>query len=311
MNLLSLKTNNLLEIMSFLKPEDFRVIIIVCKFLQFFFQKQSLSIQRIALQNLGLPASPDFLPWKIILKNISKIDSNKLHNCFLPYYTDGGLDEDSKNYFIGNLVSDFGTYTSKKSSNTLVKFIYAPKALFDYEKDPNLYTISPDEILFPYIEKDSNNHNDLCPLLEKIHFVTPKICFTRPVETWMCFGSYTKIDDFSPIKAFYSCSELENAKKISQKLGISYEVSIQNNYSALIFKNKIEDLQPICWVKGVLSHINYKGIMIEMNRQVFVRYIYLLMINPFTREPDEGMDLTTLIPYARIVKVEKVSNVIN
>ncbi|OMJ92108.1 hypothetical protein SteCoe_5209 [Stentor coeruleus] len=293
--------------MSFLKPEDFRVIIIVCKFLQKFFQKQSLSIQRIALHNLGLPTNSGFLPWKDILENISKINSSKLHNCFLPYYTDGGLDEDSKNYFIGNLVSDFGTYTSKKPSNTLVKFIYAPKAVFDYDKDLNLYTISPDEILISSIEEDSKNHNDLCPLLVKIHFVTPKICFTRPVETWMCFGSYIKIEDFSTIKAFYSCSELENAKIISKKLGLCYEVTIQNNYTALMFKNKIGDLQPICWVKGILSHLNYKGIMIEMNRMVFVRYFYLLMINPFIREPDEGMDLTTLIPYARIVKVGKNS----
>ncbi|OMJ86167.1 hypothetical protein SteCoe_12369 [Stentor coeruleus] len=305
MKLTDLRTSQYLEILSFLNPHDLLQLSISCKFFILFFTKHQNLIQKQFLSLIGLPNLPCFLDWKILLKNLKNSSSTALRNQFLPYYTDGGVYENLSSYFIGALTSDEETHCTKKSQNVLIKYIYAPQAEFNFGENPVNYQVDEFVYFIDYIENDKKNHRIECPAIEKIKFITPISGFTCPAEVMMCFCSFSEIKDFSLIENFYSCENLAAAQNIAGNLGIKCEISLNHDHELILFENKSNDLQPICWVKADIKKCSLQGFWVHLKKKFFARYFYLLLVSRFIKVSYDGIDITKVTPYMKVLDVVK------
>lgn len=305
MKLTDLRTSQYLEILSFLDSYDLLQLSISCKFFISFFTKNQNLIQKQVLSSIGLPILNSFLDWKILLKNIKKSLSIALRNQFLPYYTDGGVYENLSSYFIGALTAEEETHCTKKSQNVLIKYIYAPQAEFRFGESPINFQVDELVYLINYIENDKTNHGIECPAIEKIKFITPISGFTCPAEAMMCFCSFSEIQDFSLIENFHSCETLKDAQTIADSLGIKCEISLNHDHELALFENKGKDLQPICWVKADVKKCSLQGFWVHLKKKFFARYFYLLLISRFIKISYEGIDISKVTPYMKIVNVLK------
>ncbi|OMJ92330.1 hypothetical protein SteCoe_4876 [Stentor coeruleus] len=303
MSFIDLKNSNFFEIIKYLELIDLASLSAACKFFNNFFINNKDFIQKQALSLLGIEYSPLMLPWKRILLNLYNSSDTKLQNLFQPFYTNGGTYEDLGSYFIWILVQDEGTHCTHLQENVLVKYIFSPNIKPNTNEKPIKYMISEDVFNLHNLEESANENQRLCPDIRKIFIKVPLSGFTSPCEILMCFSSLKKIENFSLIQNFHSCKTKEDAIKNGEILKLSARIIEGNEHEAVIFKNSIGEIQPICWVKINFEKCSSNGFWIETGDSFFGRYFYVLLISARRFSSDTNIDISNVTPWSRVIEI--------
>ena len=228
-----LKGNQLLEVIRFLNPKEILSFSLICKAFKSFLVKNQRLIQQMCLNYIGLEYSDSVLEWNQILQNLHETENSSV-NLFLPYYTNGGM-QDNSYYFFFNLMAQRGIYCSKNSENILFKYANASDAIFKYSHDPEAYNIQKNMFYIPEIENFAEASQDTCPYINKIRIELPTGEYTCPVQTLMCFSSLKKIEGFSSIDKFYNCKTHNSVIDIAKEHNINFKLLETKDYYTVLF----------------------------------------------------------------------------
>ena len=304
MKLTDLRTNNLLEIISYLDCKDIIRFQLICKSFQVLLVKYKELPQQIFLKAQGLDPSPSYFPWTAILESL-RTSPDTLENLFMPYYTNGGAYAKSNYYFIGNLIREKGAYCTISERNVLVKYAYSSSMAFDYEASPADYQTETDVYYLPEIEKQLDLHPEVCPYIRQINISLPNWGYTCPAKVLMCFSSVNKVEDLSMIQNFYSCVDVENAIRIANEGKVLGRHVEHADLDIVQFEQSRTQIQLLCWINYKYDVEGCKEFTVKLHHPRFARYFYLLLIANHSTGNDHNIDILTVAPYASAIQVRE------
>ena len=176
-------------------------------------------------------------------------ESNTLNCNFLPFYTNGGTYANSRNYFIGNLVSKESTHCTINSENVLIKYAYSPFLKFSYDTDPKTYTQDGKIYYIKEYEEQAEIDKESIPLIKEVFIKIPHGGYSCPAETLVCFSSLAKIEDFKLTEYFFNCKDHDSVLNVAKELGLESEYNNKEHFEEIVFNRWKRELQPLFWVK--------------------------------------------------------------
>ncbi|OMJ83757.1 hypothetical protein SteCoe_15234 [Stentor coeruleus] len=240
------------------------------------------------------------LHWKRILKRL--ILNRKTFNAFLPYYTDGGIKEESPHYFIDKLINPTGMHSTILNENVLIKYAYKGKNNFQYAY-PSNYRIEENVYFIPDIEALPLKDSKKIPFIEKIVICLPESEYCS-LSFVAFFSSLDNTDPIDIVNRFKGCKSKHRAisKGINLELICTYQKS---RFSTTVFYKKISaSVRPLCWIKikndGIIKPSN---LTVKLPQPIFAKYFYVLMISSGIQSPSACINVNYISPICKEIRV--------